>query len=261
LGEGLNLYAYVFNNPLNSMDPLGNCAVQKLWNKFWYEWFFDISNFIAGYGDTVTSLFGLTYRFGVPSLTGWIRGMWNDTFWGFDPVNYNSGAYAAGRYTAYAWGVVTAAAVVGAYGPAAIAQAARAAGWAMAQLARAAGCLPPANSFWGGVLGGEVGGGLMGAVGGYMEGGPQGAVLGGMVGVGTGGFGGVVGGLASFLGTKMLGPAVGTVAGYIAGTAAGVPSSPSSLGEPERRQSVKLPVFPFDTGQYRRRPMPPAPRP
>jgi len=31
-GEGLNLYAYCFNNPHSWIDPLGLCAVKKAWN-------------------------------------------------------------------------------------------------------------------------------------------------------------------------------------------------------------------------------------
>ena len=46
-GEGLNLYAYVFNNPLNWVDPLGLCAVKRGWNYFireagiFFNWSFD----------------------------------------------------------------------------------------------------------------------------------------------------------------------------------------------------------------------------
>jgi RHS repeat-associated protein len=34
IGDGLNLYAYVFNNPIGLIDPMGLCAVKKGWNWF-----------------------------------------------------------------------------------------------------------------------------------------------------------------------------------------------------------------------------------
>ena len=92
-GEGLNLYAYVFNNPLNWVDPLGYCAVKK---------FFTLkgqADFWAGFGDFLTSGFGLTYLFDIPSLTEWIRSQWNEQYWGGeDYINYESGLYTAGAF-------------------------------------------------------------------------------------------------------------------------------------------------------------------
>ncbi len=56
-GEGLNLYAYVFNNPVNLMDPLGLCAIKNGWDwsidKFW-KGMDSTSNIAAGFGDTLT---------------------------------------------------------------------------------------------------------------------------------------------------------------------------------------------------------------
>jgi RHS repeat-associated protein len=38
LGQGLNLYAYCFNNPVNFMDPYGLCATTEVWN-----WWSDVA--------------------------------------------------------------------------------------------------------------------------------------------------------------------------------------------------------------------------
>ncbi len=68
-GAGLNLYAYCFNNPLRLIDPEGLCAVRA---------FFTLqgqADFWAGFGDTLTSGFGLTHLLGLPSLTQWIRSL------------------------------------------------------------------------------------------------------------------------------------------------------------------------------------------
>jgi RHS repeat-associated protein len=52
-GDGLNLYAYVYNNPQGLIDPMGLCAAKN---------FFTLqgqADFWAGFGDTLTSCFGL----------------------------------------------------------------------------------------------------------------------------------------------------------------------------------------------------------
>jgi RHS repeat-associated protein len=93
LRNGINLYAYVLNNPSALIDPRGLCAAGRLWNAFWYDWFFDISDFVAGFGDTISL-----------DATKWIRSMWNEAFWGGeDVVNYHSGFYKTGIAAGYAW--------------------------------------------------------------------------------------------------------------------------------------------------------------
>ena len=93
-GQDLNLYAYVFGNPVTWIDPFGYCGIKR---------FFTLegqADFWAGFGDLLTSGFGLTYLFGVPSLTEWIRSQWNEQFWGGeDYINYDSFLYSAGAFT------------------------------------------------------------------------------------------------------------------------------------------------------------------
>ena len=67
MGDGLNLYAYVYGNPNVLIDPYGLCAVQK---SFTLQ---GQSNFWAGFGDFLSSGFGLSYLFGIPSFTEWAR--------------------------------------------------------------------------------------------------------------------------------------------------------------------------------------------
>jgi hypothetical protein len=70
------------------------------------------ANLAAGFGDTLTSGFGLTYLFGVPSLTEWIRSEWTEKVWGgVDAVDPCSVAYRLGKYSGYSWGITTAAAI------------------------------------------------------------------------------------------------------------------------------------------------------
>ena len=89
-GDGLNLYAYCFNNPNGLIDPLGLCAVKN------FFFFFGQANFWAGFGVTIT-------------LGGskWIRDQWNQTYGWSDSVNYSSGTYKAGQWSGYAWELAT----------------------------------------------------------------------------------------------------------------------------------------------------------
>jgi len=102
-GDGLNLYAHVFANPINWIDPLGLCAAREVWSTtkylayesweyFWYDWFFEFSDFVAGFGDTIS--LGATRQ---------IRGQWNEAYGWKNSVDYSSGNYEIGKYTGYAW--------------------------------------------------------------------------------------------------------------------------------------------------------------
>lgn len=70
-GSSLNLYTYVKNDPLNLSDPLG------------LDWLENLSNFSAGFGDSLT--FG---------LTDWVREQMGVN----DAVDKCSGYYKAGEY-------------------------------------------------------------------------------------------------------------------------------------------------------------------
>ena len=61
LQGGLNTYAYVNSNPLTFYDPYGLYSLS--------EFGMDASNFSAGFGDNITSVFGLFDK----SLTGMVR--------------------------------------------------------------------------------------------------------------------------------------------------------------------------------------------
>jgi RHS repeat-associated protein len=111
-GVGLNLYDYCFNNSHNWIDPLGLCAVSTAWNKtknlaagswnyFWYDLFFDISNFSAGFGDIIS--LGVTKN---------IRDLWNEALGWENAVNYGSINYSIGKYAGYAWFIGTGVAAI-----------------------------------------------------------------------------------------------------------------------------------------------------
>jgi RHS repeat-associated protein len=115
LEGGTNLFAYVEGNPANRIDPLG------LWFDDMYQTYQGtipvsvwallpnvpqpVSDFVAGFGDTLTSGFGLTYLFGLPSGTQAIRGLWEEAFDLPNVVDPCSKSFKAGKYSAYAWGV------------------------------------------------------------------------------------------------------------------------------------------------------------
>ncbi len=79
-GGDLNLYAYVFNNPVNEIDPLGLYSFDDFIN--------GAGNASSGFANTIT--FG-----GVGRIQGWL---------GIDSVvDRCSGWYKGGEYGGYAW--------------------------------------------------------------------------------------------------------------------------------------------------------------
>jgi RHS repeat-associated protein len=93
-GGDVNWFRYVQNNPLNSNDPFGLYSFD--------DFLRDAGNFSAGFGDTLTSGFGLTYLFNIPSLTEVIR----NGLGGNNTVNPCSIFYRSGEISGYAWGVL-----------------------------------------------------------------------------------------------------------------------------------------------------------
>jgi RHS repeat-associated protein len=81
-----NLFGYVSANPVDSIDPSGLYTVD--------EFLADLANVSAGFGDTLTSGFGLSDE----SLTQMIR-----QELGIDIVDECSIGYMAGTLSAYAW--------------------------------------------------------------------------------------------------------------------------------------------------------------
>jgi len=73
----VNFYAYVANNPLSFIDPLGldkdQCAGAS------GGLLVGTANLSAGFGDIITSGLGVTYLFGLPSGTEAIRKLWLET--------------------------------------------------------------------------------------------------------------------------------------------------------------------------------------
>jgi len=107
---GLNLFTYVGNDPVDFIDPLGLLG--------WADMPTipqPVSDVFAGFGDTLTSGFGLTSLFGLPSGTEAIRGLWEVPFDLPNTVDSCSKSYKAGEYAAYVWGVALGGAIAGSY--------------------------------------------------------------------------------------------------------------------------------------------------
>ena len=89
-GGDTSLYGYVLGDPINSFDPVGLYTLDGFLRV--------VSDFSAGFGDTLTSGFGLVDR----SLTERIReALPGDVNAVVDPC---SGAYLAGQAGAFTWG-------------------------------------------------------------------------------------------------------------------------------------------------------------
>ena len=68
-------------------------------------------NAAAGFGDTLSSGFGLTHAFGYRGLTEWVRHQWNEAQGLPNLVDPDSYAYKAGQYSAWAYGLSVSAAL------------------------------------------------------------------------------------------------------------------------------------------------------
>jgi len=101
----VNFYVRTGNDPINWIDPYGLYSMD--------EFLRDTGNISAGFGDTLTSGFGLTHLVGIPSLTEYIRQQMGVD----DAVNKCSGAYTAGKIAGYAWGVAFTASAASGGGP------------------------------------------------------------------------------------------------------------------------------------------------
>jgi RHS repeat-associated protein len=86
LGGDTNLLSYVASDPVNLVDPTGR------------DWLSANANFWAGFGDSLTSGFGLTEMLGVPSLTELVR-----IALGVNVVSICSSAYSAGGWASVLW--------------------------------------------------------------------------------------------------------------------------------------------------------------
>jgi hypothetical protein len=76
------------------MDPEGLCAARQLWNNLWYDWFFDISDFVAGFGDALSF-----------HISAVIRDRLAQRFDLGNTVNERSFAYKAGEIATLALGL------------------------------------------------------------------------------------------------------------------------------------------------------------
>jgi RHS repeat-associated protein len=86
-----NLLTYALNDPVNRLDPLGLYSVEDL--------LYDASDISAGFGDTLTSGFGLLDT----SITERARRALGVD----DVINRCSGFYSVGKVGAYAWAAAT----------------------------------------------------------------------------------------------------------------------------------------------------------
>jgi RHS repeat-associated protein len=85
-GEGLNLYAYVFNNPNSLIDPLGLCAVRTAWDH-WPEFWKYLSTgrwLGTGFGEEATLWYAEMYNETnnpLYALGGGFAALWTKETW------------------------------------------------------------------------------------------------------------------------------------------------------------------------------------
>ena len=85
-GEGLNLYAYVFNNPVGLIDPLGLCAVRTAWDHWPEFWKVLLSGrgFGTGFGEEATFWYAQKYEDTnnlLYALGGGFAALWTKETW------------------------------------------------------------------------------------------------------------------------------------------------------------------------------------
>ena len=115
----LHKYLYAHANPVNRIDPSGYITVSEVAITTGIVGVLSgiatqlvgleaVSNFYAGFGDTLTSGFGLTYLFRVPSFTQWLRRLTDAD----DVVNRRSLAYAMGQAGGHIWALTLGGAIL-----------------------------------------------------------------------------------------------------------------------------------------------------
>lgn len=108
---GVNVYQYVKSRPTRFSDPSGLVSGDPGEDLYYSDTpayspdvpdAYAAGDFAAGFGDTVSSGFGIAWYFGYPSMTEAIRNQWTSMGYG-DSVSGCSGNYRLGQASALAW--------------------------------------------------------------------------------------------------------------------------------------------------------------